>query len=105
MSEMNTSLEFWIVGVLMSTVAMIGFIGNIICILMFKYKRLNMNQTFTSLLTWVAVIDSVFLVSRYETGHDTDNNGTFKYYVICRIASIIFICLNRGQKACIIMAN
>ena len=93
MSDMNTSLEFWIVGVLMSAVAMIGFIGNIICVLMFKYKRLNMNQTFTSLLTWVAVIDSIFLVSSYETGHYTDHNDDNSFFAV-------FLVLFNLRKIC-----
>ena len=63
MSELNSSVEFWLVGVMISVVSLIGFIGNIICILMFKYKRLNINKTFASLLSWLAVIDSFFLVS------------------------------------------
>ena len=63
MSELNSSVEFWLVGVMISVVSLIGFIGNIICILMFKYKRLNINKTFAFLLSWLAVIDSFFLVS------------------------------------------
>ena len=62
-SEINSRFEFWIVGVMITVVSMVGIIGNIICILMFQYKRLNINQTFASLLKWLAVIDSVFLVS------------------------------------------
>ena len=61
-SEINSRFEFWIVGVMITVVSMVGIIGNIICILMFQYKRLNINQTFASLLKWLAVIDSVFLV-------------------------------------------
>ena len=57
------SFEFWIVGVTISVVSVLGFMGNILCILMFKYKRININHTFASLLTWLTVIDSIFLVS------------------------------------------
>ena len=64
-SDINSSVEFWVVGVMISVVTFIGFIGNFICILMFKFKRLNINKTFASLLSWLAVIDSVFLVSSY----------------------------------------
>ena len=60
--EDGTSFEFWILGVAISVVSLAGVLGNIICILMFQYKQLNMNQTFTSLLKWLAVIDSIFLV-------------------------------------------
>ena len=60
-SEINSGFEFWIVGVMITVVSMVGIIGNTICILMFHYKRLNINQTFASLLKWLAVIDSVFL--------------------------------------------
>ena len=62
-SEINSSFEFWIVGVMITVVSMVGIIGNIICILMFQYKRLNINRTFASLLKWLAVIDSIFLVN------------------------------------------
>ena len=64
-SNMNSSFEFWLVGVMITVVSVVGILGNIICILMFQYKRLNMNQTFASLLKWLAVIDSFFLVSVY----------------------------------------
>ena len=63
LSEINASDEFWVVGVMTSVVTLLGFFGNIICIRMFKFKRLNINKTFASLLSWLAVIDSVFLVS------------------------------------------
>ena len=62
---MSDSLEFWVVGVMITVVSVAGIIGNIICILMFQYKKLNMNQTFASLLKWLAVIDSAFLVSSF----------------------------------------
>ena len=62
-SEVSASFEFCIVGVMITMVSMVGIFGNIICILMFQYKQLNMNQTFASLLKWLAAIDSVFLVS------------------------------------------
>ena len=62
-NAMSDSFEFWLVGVLCPMVTMLGIIGNIICIIIFKYKKLNMNQTFASLLKWLAVIDSFFLVS------------------------------------------
>jgi Co/Zn/Cd efflux system component len=65
-SEINSRVEFWIVGVMITVVSMVGIIGNIICILMFHFKRLNINQTFASLLKWLAVVDSVFLVSCYS---------------------------------------
>ena len=63
LSDVNITFEFWIVGVAITVVSVVGILGNIICILMFQYKRLNMNQTFASLLKWLAVIDSFFLVS------------------------------------------
>ena len=62
-TDMVSSIEFWVVGVVLMVVSIGGIMGNIICILMFQYKRLNMNQTFVSLLWWLAVIDSIFLVS------------------------------------------
>ena len=64
MSEFNSSVEFWVVGVMISVVSLLGIIGNIICILIFNFKRLNINKTFASLLMWLAVIDSIFLVSK-----------------------------------------
>ena len=66
LSDVNTTFEFWIVGVMITVVSVVGILGNIICILMFQYKRLNMNQTFASLLKWLAVIDSFFLVSEKD---------------------------------------
>jgi hypothetical protein len=62
-SEIHSQFEFWIVGVMMTMVSMVGILGNIICIPMFQYKRLKINKTFASLLKWLAVIDSLFLVS------------------------------------------
>ena len=59
---MNSNFEFWVVGVMMTLVAMLGFLGNIISILIYKYKRLGLKNTFTSLLTWLALVDSIFLV-------------------------------------------
>ena len=61
-SEIHSWFEFWVLGVMITLVSMVGILGNIICIFMFQYKRLNINQTFASLLKWLAVIDSVFLV-------------------------------------------
>ena len=61
-SEVTASFEFWIVGVIITLVSMVGIFGNMICILMFQYRELNMNQTLASLLKWLAAIDSVFLV-------------------------------------------
>ena len=62
-SEIHSWFEFWVVGVMITLVSMVGILGNIICILMFQYKRLNINRTFASLLKWLAVIDSIFLVN------------------------------------------
>ena len=69
MSELSFNIEFWIVGVAISMVSVVGLMGNILCILMFKYKRLNINKTFASLLSWLAVIDSYFLVSIGSLNH------------------------------------
>ena len=62
MSELNSSVEFWLVGVMISVVSLIGFIGNIICILMFKYQRL-------------------FLVSIVSLNHSN-------HYVCCKLALV-----------------
>ena len=69
LSELNACFEFWVVGVLTSTVTLLGSLGNIICILMFQFKRLNINHTFASLLSWLAAIDSLFLVSSLDFYH------------------------------------
>jgi hypothetical protein len=61
-SEVSAAFEFWIVGVMITMVSIVGICGNLLCILMFQYKQLSMNQTFSSLLKWLAAIDSVFLV-------------------------------------------
>ena len=61
--EVNSRFEFWVVGVMITAVSMSGIVGNIICIFIIQYKRLNINHTFASLLKWLAVIYSVLLVS------------------------------------------
>lgn len=61
-SEMNSQVEFYINGVAILTLASLGVIGNIICVFLFTSRKMKMNQTFTNLLIWLAVIDSLFLV-------------------------------------------
>ncbi|XP_023332699.1 FMRFamide receptor [Eurytemora carolleeae] len=55
------SSEFWINGVLLSSVVTMGITGNLSCNLVLLSKKLRLNQTFLSLLRWLAVIDSIFL--------------------------------------------
>ena len=40
-SEVSAAFEFWIVGVMITLVSMVGIFRNMICILMFQYKQLN----------------------------------------------------------------
>ena len=72
MSPLNSDFEFWVVGVTMSLIAVLGLVGNIISMLMFKYKRFGVKNTFTSLLTWLTLVDSIFLVSIFL--RDSQNN-------------------------------
>jgi len=53
-------LEFYINGVAILVIASLGILGNILSLLLFK--RLKMNPTFTGLLVWLAILDSLFLV-------------------------------------------
>jgi hypothetical protein len=62
MSDLNSLLEFYICGCGILSCAVFGLFGNISTILMLKYRTIQMNQTFTNLIVWLAVIDSLFLV-------------------------------------------
>jgi hypothetical protein len=64
MSDLNSLLEFYICGCGILSCAVFGLFGNISTILMLKYRTIQMNQTFTNLIVWLAVIDSLFLVSK-----------------------------------------
>ena len=60
--ELNTLLEYYLSGVSILIVSVVGLSGNIVSGLVFKCRKRDTNQTFTDLLVWLAVIDSVFLV-------------------------------------------
>ena len=66
MSDMNTILEFYICGCSILACTVLGLLGNITAIVMFKFRKMKMNPTFTNLIVWLAVIDSIFLVSKNE---------------------------------------
>ena len=60
--ELNILLEYYLSGVSILIVSVVGLSGNIVSGLVFKCRHRDTNQTFTDLLVWLAVIDSVFLV-------------------------------------------
>jgi len=61
-SEVDLQLEFYINGVAILVIASLGVLGNILSLLLFTFRRLKMNPTFTGLLVWLAILDSLFLV-------------------------------------------
>jgi len=61
-SELDLQLEFYINGVAILIVASLGILGNVLSLLLFKFRRLKMSPTFTGLLVWLAILDSLFLV-------------------------------------------
>ena len=60
--KLNTLLEYYLSGVSILLVSVVGLSGNIVSGLVFKCRHRDTNQTFTDLLVWLAVIDSVFLI-------------------------------------------
>jgi len=60
-SDLNSTMEFYINSVAILVVASLGLLGNTLSILLFSFRKLQMNPTFTGLLVWLAVIDSLFL--------------------------------------------
>jgi len=60
----NSTVEFWIVGVLITTLSIVGILGNIFSILVLRKGYLsNFSETFVYLVRWLAFIDSLFLVT------------------------------------------
>ena len=129
MSELNSSIEFWVVGIMITVVSVAGILGNIICILMFQYKTLNMTQTFASLLKWLAVIDSLFLVSKsagillvipppplpcrcsacwYSPSRSSPNITRYGYFLMCcrhcfPVLVLLLQVISSNQVFCLIM--
>ena len=62
MSDLNSVLEFYICGCGILCCAIFGLVGNIATILLLTVRQARTNSTFTSLILWLAVIDSLFLV-------------------------------------------
>jgi len=62
MTELNILLEYYLCGWGILCCTIFGILGNISTILTLKYRNVQMNQTFTTLLVWLAAIDSTFLV-------------------------------------------
>ena len=60
--NLNAVLEYYLSGVSILLVSVLGLSGNIVSGLVFKCRHRDTSQTFTDLLVWLAVIDSVFLV-------------------------------------------
>jgi len=59
----NAAIEFYINGCAIMVIAVLGNIGNVVCISLLQCKNSKLNPTFSNLITWLAVIDSLFLVS------------------------------------------
>jgi len=62
MGDINSQLEYYLCGWGILCWAIFGLLGNTFSILILKYRKVKMNQTFTNLLVWLAAIDSIFLV-------------------------------------------
>lgn len=61
--SVNTVLEFYINGCAILATSVFGILGNFIIIVMLQWKcNSRLNPAFTSLISWLAVIDSFFLV-------------------------------------------
>lgn len=61
-SELDLQLEFYINGIAILAIASLGILGNVLSLMLFTFRRLKMNPTFTGLLIWLAILDSLFLV-------------------------------------------
>jgi len=62
--EEDTSvLEFYINGCALLAISIFGIIGNTISILLLRRKKSRLNPTFSNLIIWLAVLDSIFLVT------------------------------------------
>jgi len=57
-----TSAEFILNTVVLSTVCLIGIIGNVLCFVVLSKKLLQLNTTLVNLLRWLAILDSLFLL-------------------------------------------
>ena len=60
-SDPATVMEYYLSGVGILTVSIVGLSGNIVSGLVLKCRHKGNTQTFTDLLVWLAVIDSIFL--------------------------------------------
>jgi len=58
----NDALEFYINGCAIILIAILGNLGNFVCISLLQCRNSKLNPTFSNLITWLAVIDSVFLI-------------------------------------------
>lgn len=80
-TNINSKMEFYVNGVAIIIVAWLGLMGNILCIFLFLLKKLKLNQTFTNLLIWLAVIDSIFLVLVVFVFALPELNITYKQWI------------------------
>lgn len=55
-------LEFYINGCAILATSIFGILGNFICIARLRFSSSKLNPTFSSLISWLAVIDTLFLV-------------------------------------------
>jgi len=60
--QLNSLLEFYLCGCAILVCSVLGILGNITIIFMLKCRKMKMNPTFTNLIAWLAVINSLFLV-------------------------------------------
>jgi len=61
-NDISSMLEYYLCGCAILVCSILGILGNTVCILVFKLKRISNSSTFTNLIVWLAVIDLVFLI-------------------------------------------
>jgi len=62
MTNTSEDLEFYINGCALMITTIFGLVGNLVCISLLQRRRERLNPTFSNLITWLAIIDSVFLI-------------------------------------------
>jgi len=62
MSGINASIEFWLLGVLLPVIIILGVVGNITVTLMFYLGKMCKSKTLSGLIVTQAITDSMFLV-------------------------------------------
>lgn len=60
--SISSMVEFYINGCALLITSIFGIIGNVICIALLQFKSSRLNPTFSNLISWLAIIDSMFLI-------------------------------------------